>query len=57
MYFRIGLWIKDHADRMRILEALQANGYDCDIENHTEYMPPRVYVTVKLKDYEVEEGV
>lgn len=54
---KIKFWIKEHADRMAVLEALQKNGYECAIETHTEYMPQRVCVSVKVKEYEVEEGV
>lgn len=39
------------------LKNLQKNGYECAIETHTEYMPQRVCVSAKVKEYEVEEGV
>lgn len=44
--------IKDHSDRMAMLEALQANGYEVSIKTDTSYMPPKTFVYVRITDKE-----
>ena len=52
---RVNLHIKDHQDRMNVLEAFQSNGYECGIKQETQYIPPRVTLWVDVKEYEVED--
>lgn len=50
----IRLLIKDHSDRMAMLEALQDNGYNAWIETHTEYLPEtRTYVCFDVPENEI----
>ena len=51
---KVRLFIKDHACRMDVIEALQTAGYECKNEYHTEYMSPRTYVVFEVEDYDVE---
>lgn len=46
---KIKLKIAKHEDRMKVIEALQANGYNATIQTATEYMPTRIYVVVDLE--------
>lgn len=52
---KVAFTIKDHSDRIALLEAFQSNGYEVDIKNRTEYMPPKVMVEVYVEDCEVIE--
>lgn len=51
---KIKLEIKDHSDRMAVLEALQSNGYEVTIKRDTAYIPPKMFVVVKVRESEVE---
>lgn len=53
---RVRLEVKTHEDRMKIYEVLSKNGYSVDIKTETKYMKPRVFVTIDVEDYEVQEG-
>lgn len=52
---RVILHIKDHADRMDMIRALQRNGYVCGVGTKTEYMETQTVVWVDVKEYEVKE--
>ena len=51
---KIKLEIKDHSDRMAMLEALQSNGYDATIKRDTAYMPPKTFIVFKIKESDIE---
>lgn len=51
---KIKLEIKDHFDRMAMLEALQSNEYDVIIKRDTAYMPPKTFVVFKIKESDIE---
>lgn len=51
---KIKLEIKDHSDRMAMLEALQSNGYDATIKRDTAYMPPKTFIVFKIKENNIE---
>ena len=47
--------IKDHKDRMAIVEALTNQGYKVTVKVLTEYVPSRYVIKVRVGDNEVEE--
>ena len=47
--------IKNHVERMQIFDALIDNGYQVNIRQATEYMPPKVLLVVEVEDREVTE--
>ena len=47
--------LKDHVDRMGMITALQDSKYESWVETDTKYMPPKVFIYVKVEDYEVSE--
>lgn len=51
---KIKLEIKDHSDRMTMVEALQSNGYDVTIKRDTAYIPPKMFIIVKIKESDIE---
>lgn len=42
--------IKNHSDRMAMIQVLRNNGYETYIKSDTSYMPTKMFVVVYVKE-------